>query len=106
MLFFSIYWFCIVQVKVFRPIKSSSSTRKASEEFDGFYSYAMYTYHDLPSRYWKKYNYASSYVDMVRSRTPKVITYSDEAKCMLMENGPNADFEALFYNGENSRRAM
>jgi len=81
-------------------MKSSTSAHKMSDVFEGFYSHASYTYHALPSRYWKKYNYASSYVDMVRSRTPKVITYSDEAKCILMENAPNANYEALFYSGE------
>ena len=25
--------------------------------------------------------------------------YSKHAKCMLMENFPNADFEVCFYNG-------
>lgn len=83
-------------------MRSSTSSHKHSASFEGFYSHATYTYHDLPSRYWKKYNYASSYVDMVRSRTPKVITYSDEAKCMLMENGPNADYESSFYNGKSA----
>lgn len=62
--------------------------------------HASYTYHDLPTRYWKKYHYLAQFVQLVRSKTPKVTLYSDQAKCMLMENGPNPDFEACFYSGE------
>ncbi|XP_041463144.1 serine/threonine-protein kinase PLK4-like isoform X2 [Lytechinus variegatus] len=58
-----------------------------------------HSYHDLPSKYWKKYQYASRFIQLVRSKTPKVTLYTSEAKCMLMENGPTADFEACFYDG-------
>lgn len=34
---------------------------------------------------------------MVKSKTPKVTYFSDEAKCMLMES--EQDFEAVFYSG-------
>ena len=37
-----------------------------------------------------------SFVNVVRSRTPKVTIYTEQAKCMLMEN---ADFMAIFYDG-------
>ncbi|XP_072171640.1 serine/threonine-protein kinase PLK4-like [Diadema setosum] len=60
---------------------------------------ATHSYHDLPSRYWKKYQYAARFIQLVRSKTPKVTLYTDQAKCMLMENGPSADFEANFYSG-------
>ncbi|KAI8591672.1 hypothetical protein BDZ88DRAFT_487338 [Geranomyces variabilis] len=53
----------------------------------------------LPLAYAKKFRYASRFVDLVRSKTPKIIFYSPQAKCVLMENSPQADFEALFYNG-------
>ncbi|KAJ3179610.1 Serine/threonine-protein kinase plk4 [Geranomyces variabilis] len=53
----------------------------------------------LPVAYAKKFRYASRFVDLVRSKTPKIIFYSPQAKCVLMENSPQADFEALFYNG-------
>lgn len=69
-----------------------------SAEHEGFYLHACYSYHDLPNRYWKKYQVASKLVNTVRSMTPKVIVYTDLAKCILMENGPNADFEAWFYD--------
>ena len=79
---------------------SSRSTHLPSQEHEGFYPHASYTYHDLPARYWKKYQYASQFVQLVRSKTPKVTFYSDQAKCMLMENAPNPDFEACFYSGK------
>lgn len=53
----------------------------------------------LPEKYWKKYQYAARFVKLVRSKTPKITMYSQKAKCMLMENGPSADFEAVFYDG-------
>ncbi|XP_022086412.1 serine/threonine-protein kinase PLK4-like isoform X2 [Acanthaster planci] len=59
----------------------------------------LYTYHDLPTKYWRKYQYAAKFVQLVRSKTPKVTLYTKEAKCMLMENSPGADFEACFYEG-------
>eukprot|EP00057_Strongylocentrotus_purpuratus_P014161 XP_011668635.1 PREDICTED: serine/threonine-protein kinase PLK4 [Strongylocentrotus purpuratus] len=58
-----------------------------------------HSYHDLPSKYWKKYQYASRFIQLVRSKTPKVTLYTPHAKCMLMENGPTADCEACFYDG-------
>ncbi|KAK3606347.1 hypothetical protein CHS0354_041983 [Potamilus streckersoni] len=58
-----------------------------------------YSYEELPEKYWKKYQYAARFVKLVRSKTPKVTLYTQRAKCMLMENGPDADFEAVFYDG-------
>ena len=61
-----------------------------------------YEYASLPQKYSKKYQYAARFVTLVRSRTPKVTMYTREAKCMLMENSPTPDFEAVFYNGKIS----
>ncbi|XP_044129465.1 serine/threonine-protein kinase PLK4 [Bufo gargarizans] len=58
-----------------------------------------YTFDSLPEKYWKKYQYASKFIQLVRSKTPKVTYYTRYAKCMLMENHPSADFEACFYDG-------
>ncbi|KAJ3089464.1 Serine/threonine-protein kinase plk4 [Quaeritorhiza haematococci] len=58
-----------------------------------------YTRSSLPAQYVKKYRYAMRFVELVRSKTPKIIFYSPQAKCILMENGPLADFEMVFYNG-------
>ena len=41
----------------------------------------------------------SRFTNLVRAKTPKVILYSSKAKCLLMENSPDADFECLFYSG-------
>ena len=38
-------------------------------------------------------------MNLVRSKTPKMTLYTRTAKCMLMENGPNPDFEVIFYDG-------
>nr|CAG4638347.1 EOG090X03P9 [Cyclestheria hislopi] len=60
---------------------------------------AMYSYENLPAEHWKKYVYASRFVSLVKAKTPKIILYTAKAKCLLMENGPNSDFEAMFYSG-------
>nr|CAG4643105.1 EOG090X03P9 [Ilyocryptus agilis] len=60
---------------------------------------AMYSYENLPAEHWRKYIYASRFVSLVKAKTPKVIFYSSRAKCLLMENGPDGDFEAIFYSG-------
>jgi polo-like kinase 4 len=59
--------------------------------------YYEYTYDTLPSNYWKKYELASKFMKMVRSRTPKVTLHTDEAKCILYDTSP--DFEVFYYNG-------
>ena len=91
------------QVEIFRPLHSSRSQHSGSAEHEGFYLHACYTYHDLPSRYWKRYQYVAEFVGVVRSKTPKVTLYTDRAKCTLMENGPNPDYQVYFYDGERLR---
>uniref|UniRef100_A0A8C8SX45 Serine/threonine-protein kinase SAK n=1 Tax=Pelusios castaneus TaxID=367368 RepID=A0A8C8SX45_9SAUR len=59
----------------------------------------MYSFDNLPEKYWKKYQYAAKFVQLVRSKTPKVTFYTRYAKCMLMENSPVADVEICFYDG-------
>ncbi|CAG9783770.1 unnamed protein product [Diatraea saccharalis] len=58
----------------------------------------IFTYHNLPQKHWKKYLYASRFVDLVKAKTPKITLYSKLAKCQLMEN--NTDIEMFFYCGE------
>nr|XP_018670432.1 serine/threonine-protein kinase PLK4-like isoform X1 [Ciona intestinalis] len=53
----------------------------------------------LPDKYHNKYKYLARFVQLVRSKTPKVTLFTKQAKCMLMENAPEADLEACFYNG-------
>lgn len=56
----------------------------------------------VTEKYWKKYQYASKFVQLVKSKTPKVTLYTKYAKVMLMENSPNADLEVCFYDGESN----
>lgn len=60
---------------------------------------AIYSFESLPAKHWKKYLYASRFVNLVKAKTPKVTFYSDKAKCLLMENDPDPDFEVCFYEG-------
>uniref|UniRef100_A0A8C5CYS1 Serine/threonine-protein kinase PLK4 n=1 Tax=Gadus morhua TaxID=8049 RepID=A0A8C5CYS1_GADMO len=62
------------------------------------------SYEDLPEKYWKKYQYASKFVQLVKSKTPKVSLYTKYAKCMLMENSPSADLEVCFYDGAKTHK--
>jgi hypothetical protein len=39
----------------------------------------------LPVNFWKKFNYASRYVQCIRETTPVVVLYKANAKCMLMD---------------------
>ncbi|KAL2099347.1 hypothetical protein ACEWY4_005827 [Coilia grayii] len=60
---------------------------------------------DLPEKYWKKYLYATKFVQLVKSKSPKVTLYTSFGKCMLMENTPNADLEVCFYDGAKTHRS-
>ncbi|KAM9841944.1 serine/threonine-protein kinase PLK4 [Aulostomus maculatus] len=62
------------------------------------------SYEDLPEKYWKKYQYASKFVQLVKSKTPKVTLYTKHAKVMLMENSPSADLEVCFYDGAKTHK--
>ncbi|CAK8697491.1 unnamed protein product [Clavelina lepadiformis] len=59
----------------------------------------IYSYTNLPDKYCNKYKYLARFVQLVRSKTPKVTLFTNTAKCMLMENDPDADLEVCFYNG-------
>uniref|UniRef100_H2Z6T2 Serine/threonine-protein kinase PLK4 n=1 Tax=Ciona savignyi TaxID=51511 RepID=H2Z6T2_CIOSA len=56
---------------------------------------------NLPDKYHNKYKYLARFVQLVRSKTPKVTLFTQQAKCMLMENAPDPDLEASFYNGSS-----
>lgn len=59
-----------------------------------------FTFDSLPDKYWKRYQYATRFVKLVRSKTPKVTLYTPQAKAMLMENSPQTDFEVTFFDGK------
>ncbi|KAM6220774.1 serine/threonine-protein kinase PLK4 isoform 2-T2 [Rhynchocyon petersi] len=63
-----------------------------------------YSFDSLPEKYWKKYQYASRFVQLVRSKSPKITYFTKYAKCILMENSPDADFEVWFYDGTKIHR--
>ncbi|VTJ60457.1 Hypothetical predicted protein [Marmota monax] len=60
---------------------------------------SRYNFDNLPEKYWRKYQYASIFVQLVRSKSPKITYFTRYAKCILMENSPDADFEVWFYDG-------
>ncbi|RUS79271.1 hypothetical protein EGW08_012958 [Elysia chlorotica] len=58
-----------------------------------------FDFSSIPQKYVKKYQYAARFVTLIKSKTPKVTVYTRKAKCMLMENHPDPDFTAEFYDG-------
>ncbi|XP_005190292.2 serine/threonine-protein kinase PLK4 [Musca domestica] len=60
-------------------------------------SNCIFSYDTLPAKHHKKYAYAARFVNLVKSKTPKITYYSPLAKFALMES--LEDFEAAFYDG-------
>lgn len=60
---------------------------------------AIFNCSTLSKENWKKYEKAARYVDMVKSKTPKLTLYTAKAKCLLMENTPQPDFQVIYYDG-------
>lgn len=60
---------------------------------------AVFNCETLSKENWKKYTYAARFVEMVQTKTPKITLYTEKAKCVLMENKPDPDFEIIFYEG-------
>lgn len=58
----------------------------------------IFSFENLPEVHWKKYMYASKFVNLVKAKTAKITYYTEKTKCQLMEN--LIDFEACFYEGE------
>ncbi|XP_059479721.1 serine/threonine-protein kinase PLK4 [Neocloeon triangulifer] len=66
----------------------------------------IFSYDNLPEKHFTKYIYALRFVDLVKAVTPKVTYFSEKAKCMLMENQPVPNYEAIFYNGQKVVRTL
>ncbi|RZF42166.1 hypothetical protein LSTR_LSTR004315 [Laodelphax striatellus] len=66
---------------------------------------AIHSYESLPEKHWKQYIHAAKFVNLVRAAIPKVTFFSQQAKCMLMENSPDPDFQAFFFNGGKITRS-
>ncbi|GAB6031374.1 Serine/threonine-protein kinase plk4 [Chamberlinius hualienensis] len=81
------------KIAVTRPRKDNS--RSMHENLS-----KVFCYDELPTVLWPKYTHVSWFVKLFRAKTPKITCYYQEAKCMLMENGPDADFEAQFNSKE------
>ncbi|XP_005091487.1 uncharacterized protein LOC101855999 [Aplysia californica] len=64
-------------------------------------AHKVYSYPNVSSKHWKKYLHAYKFVDVVKSRTSKVSLVTERARCKLMENSPQADFQANFIDGVN-----
>ncbi|XP_054546399.1 serine/threonine-protein kinase PLK4 isoform X2 [Talpa occidentalis] len=69
-------------------------------------SVSRYSFDRLPEKYWRKYQYASRFVQLVRSKSPKITYFTRYAKCVLMENSPGADFEVWFYDGAKIHKSQ
>lgn len=61
---------------------------------------AVFNCETLSKENWRRYSYAARFVDMVQSKTPKLTLYTNKARCVLMENRPEPDFEIIYYDGE------
>ena len=95
-----------MRIVLYRPAGAANNAASSGAPpplpLDG--SDAIYAYENLPAKHWKKYVYAARFVKVVRAKTPKVTYYSSQAKLMLMENGPDPDAEAAFYQGGKVKR--
>ncbi|KAJ1981800.1 hypothetical protein H4R35_000566 [Dimargaris xerosporica] len=60
---------------------------------------AQYRTSDLPSRYTKNFQYISKFVLVLRSRTPRIVLTTPQAKCTYMENEPIGSIFMKFHNG-------
>eukprot|EP01083_Nonionella_stella_P277696 944116_1 len=54
----------------------------------------------LPSDYQKKYNFCKRFVDLVRSKTPKIIVYSSHSKCTFYRPSKSSMIEFVFHNND------
>ncbi|KAH9513968.1 hypothetical protein Btru_031863 [Bulinus truncatus] len=59
----------------------------------------VFKYPDMPEKQWKMYQHAFKFVDVIKSKTAKVVLMTDRARCMLMENLPFQNFQASFNDG-------
>lgn len=84
-----------MRIIIYTPDNNKVKNGEQEEKID---PNEVFSYHNLPQKHWKKYLYASRFVDLVKAKTPKITLYTLLAKCQLMENG--TDIDIFFYNGE------
>ncbi|XP_042898662.1 serine/threonine-protein kinase PLK4 isoform X2 [Parasteatoda tepidariorum] len=82
-------------VGVFDPEDRNYTT----DDVPDFPKKKLYSFIDLPDKYWEKYKFIKRFVDCKRAKTPKIIIYTKTAKCSMMENFPDPNFELKFSEG-------
>ena len=85
-----------MKISLVEPSVKSNKNNLACDNSKAF------TYHNLPAKHWKRYQYAARFVQIIRSNTPKVTLYNSSGKFMLMDNAPNHDCEAV-YRSSNAK---
>ncbi|KAK0043027.1 serine/threonine-protein kinase PLK4 [Biomphalaria pfeifferi] len=86
-----------MKVKLYKP-KGGKAIPISDQPPPGPGNCETYIYPDMPKEYLDKYRYAARSVAVIRSKTPKVIMYTDRARYMLMDNSPEPDFWVDFYD--------
>ena len=76
-----------------------------SSSYPTFKIYSKHTYQELPDRLRKKYLFALEFVNILRTKTPKLTLHTEVCKCSIMENSPNPDIEVAFQCGIKVRYA-
>ncbi|KAL1233310.1 Serine/threonine-protein kinase PLK4 [Trichinella pseudospiralis] len=67
----------------------------------GYTSRKGYTFDSLPVKYWKFYQMACKFVELIRVKTVKIVLYTSDCKCHLME-----DSTANIYFNKGQRQAI
>ena len=65
----------------------------------GFKIISKHTYQDLPDKLRKKYLFAHEFINILRTKTPKLTLNTEVCKCCIMENSPTPNIEIQFVCG-------
>ena len=60
---------------------------------------SKHTYQDLPDKLRKKYLFAHEFINILRTKTPKLTLNTEVCKCCIMENSPTPNIEIQFVCG-------
>lgn len=100
-MFTSLRWWCALQIQIYKLDELLDPSLKPVPLSSSLGLCKKFLYSKLPQKYWKQYEYASQFVNVLHSETAKIILYSDQAEAKLMENMPNPNFEVCFYDGKS-----
>ncbi|PVU96993.1 hypothetical protein BB561_000822 [Smittium simulii] len=81
----------IKKILLFNPGSSIYTVQNAVLSYDFFDP-------NLSSEILRKIKYVLKFVDLVKSKTPKIVLRTSQAKAIYMENSPNPDLQVEFYN--------